>query len=133
MAIERLLSRHPHLATVPDDAPEGMDSQLPPAPPIDWSRAGNVFPINGDSEEQARDEERHEERSEDGHEDSQARPKEETTWEDWALCMGAEIMAEVRNEVWTRLHYTCSAVSRASVAWHCLTARVLRITRPCPR
>jgi DNA polymerase eta len=32
------------------------------------------------------------------------------TWEDWALCVGAEIMADVRAEIWKRLHYTCSAV-----------------------
>ncbi|ORY35599.1 hypothetical protein BCR39DRAFT_510982 [Naematelia encephala] len=86
MAIDRLLLVHPYLASVPEDAPDGLDSALPPAPPIDWSKAGNVFPADG--EEGAR---------------------EVTTWEDWALCMGAEIMAEVREEVWKRLHYTCSA------------------------
>lgn len=123
MALERLLVRHPYLATVPDDAPEGMDSPLPPPPPIDWTRAGNVFPINGDADQADEVEEREEERSEDGEQEPQGRPREETTWEDWALCMGAEIMAEVRSEIWTRLHYTCSAVSTSIEVREVLTTQ----------
>jgi len=91
MVVDRLLAAHPHLATVPDDAPDGLDSPLPPAPPIDWSKAGNVIPIQR------------------GEEDSHEEGEEVDTWQDWALCLGAEIMAEVRAEVWKRLHYTCSA------------------------
>ena len=114
MVIDRLVTRHPYLATVPDDAPDGRDSDLPPPPPIDWSRAGNIFPVSGVEDDiQAMDEEQ---RSEDGYEEDEGRSRrnsgDEATWEDWALCVGAEIMAEVRNEVWTRLHYTCSAVGQ---------------------
>lgn len=46
------------------------------------------------------------------------------TWHDWALCIGAEIMGEVRKAVWERLHYTCSAgiahnkaMAKVSLRW----------------
>nr|XP_018261447.1 DNA polymerase eta subunit [Kwoniella dejecticola CBS 10117]OBR83605.1 DNA polymerase eta subunit [Kwoniella dejecticola CBS 10117] len=115
MVIDKLLTIHPYLATIPDDAPEGLDSPLPPPPPINWAKAGNVFPINGDTElpsqEHVNDGEREEERSEDGNdEDTFARKhNNQDMWEDWALCIGAEIMKETRDEVFRQLHYTCSA------------------------
>ncbi|OCF37906.1 hypothetical protein I316_00130 [Kwoniella heveanensis BCC8398] len=120
MVVERLLILHPYLSTIPDDAPEGIDSPLPPAPPISWGKAGNVFPINGDTEagdglgedgEQGEDGERQEERSEDGEgEEIERRIRSRgDTWEDWALCVGAELMKDVRDEVFRQLHYTCSA------------------------
>lgn len=115
MVNERILAKFPYLAAVPSDAPDGLDSALPPPPPIDWSRAGEVFPIGGEDGESPTGEDQHEEeRSEDGQSDDGRQPKrthDEVTWEDWALCIGAEIMAETRNAVWTKLHYTCSAVS----------------------
>lgn len=102
--VERLLALHPFLASVPDDAPDGLDSPLPPAPPIDLSKAGNVFPI-GDADDAGG----HEEEDGDGPRSSQDGPAAGPGWEDWALCMGAEIMSELRAEVFKRLHYTCSA------------------------
>jgi len=129
MVIERLVAAHPYLATVPEDAPDGLDSTLPKAPPIDWTKAGNVFPINGepvekptadhaegDIEEDNMDDdvgEQHiwsSQKSDDGREMGRAGAQGDT-WEDWALCFGAELMADIRGEVWKRLHYTCSAVS----------------------
>ena len=129
MSLSRLLALHPHLATVPADAPDGLDTPLPPAPPVDWSRAGNLVPterelvarrieegldeVNSDDEgDEATAGEQHERRGETSGE----------TWEDWALCMGAEIMGEVRQAVWDRLHYTCSAgiahnKAMAKVSW----------------
>lgn len=114
MAIDRLLALFPHLATVPEDAPEGLDSPLPPAPPIDWAKAGNIFPINGEIDADVQIAAEEDVKSEDGEEHAD-KNGDVDTWEDWALCMGAEIMAELREEVWKRLHYTCSAV--------CLTIR----------
>ena len=117
MVNERLLAQHPYLAAVPADAPDGLDSLLPPAPPIDWTKAGEVFPINGDSaagdqeDEHAEDERSEDDRSEDGQIVTPRKWRNEATWGDWALCLGAEVMAEVREEVWKKLHYTCSAVS----------------------
>lgn len=112
MAIKQMLKTFPHLAIVPPDAPEGLDTPLPPPPPVDWSRSGNVIPLNGQK------------KAETG-EDGKASAEDEvedvpSTWEDWALCFGAEIMMQVREEVWTRLHYTCSAVS-FEVSWYLLT------------
>ncbi|WVR07577.1 hypothetical protein IAU60_004619 [Kwoniella sp. DSM 27419] len=117
MVIERLLQLHPYLSEVPDDAPEGLDSPLPPAPPIQWTKAGNVFPVNGISDdkdgegEEDRDqlEAEDEARSEDGNDERDVMRGRGDTWEDWALCVGAEIMRDVRDEVFRRLHYTCSA------------------------
>lgn len=103
MVLERLLERHAYLRTVPPDAPDGLDSPLPPAPPVDWGKAGHVVPIdNGEEGDQ-------------GESDAEQEGQEaqEATWGDWALCLGAEIMADVRAEVRRRLHYTCSAVSCA--------------------
>jgi DNA polymerase eta len=119
MVIDRLLATHPYLAAPPPDAPEGLDSPLPKAPPIDWTKAGEVFPVNGEESEPVSTE--HEDEEGGGEPYSSQRSDEEpritkggdagATWEDWALCYGAEIMAEIRGEVWKRLHYTCSAVS----------------------
>jgi DNA polymerase eta len=91
IVIERILSSYPYIATVPDDAPDGLDTPLPPPPAIDWSRAGSVFPLQADDDTEVDVED------------------EAGTWQDLALCIGAEIMADVRAEVRKRLHYTCSA------------------------
>jgi DNA polymerase eta len=100
MILQRLVLLHPNLTTVPNDAPDGLDSLLPPAPPIDWSRAGTVLPnddeIRQNEENLSDDEEEHDR-------------VHRVSWSDWSLCIGAEIMDELRREIWTRLHYTCSA------------------------
>ncbi|WWC71597.1 uncharacterized protein I206_105555 [Kwoniella pini CBS 10737] len=115
MVIDKLLTDHPYLSTIPDDAPEGLDSPLPPPPPINWSKAGNVFPINGDTEQASQENnnngDREEERSDDGNDEETIirRHNNQDTWEDWALCIGAEIMKDTRDEIFRQLHYTCSA------------------------
>lgn len=96
MVLDELLKRFPYLATVPEDAPDGLDSPLPPPPPVDWTNAGNLFPNKV---------------KEDGQEDDTEEEEGLDTWEDWALCIGAQITGATREEVWNRLHYTCSAVS----------------------
>ncbi|ORX40640.1 hypothetical protein BD324DRAFT_647559 [Kockovaella imperatae] len=106
VVIEQLLERFPFLSSVPLDAPRGLDSHLPPAPPIQWSHTDNLLPdeeTNDDipsspmSQRSLEDEELH------------VRPRTPTPWRDWALVIGAEIMTMVRKEIWTRLHYTCSS------------------------
>ncbi|WVQ74905.1 hypothetical protein IAR50_004513 [Cryptococcus sp. DSM 104548] len=116
MVLERLLLEHPYLATVPPDAPNGIDSPLPAPPPIDWSKSGNVFPINGKEHDDGEDEgggggeEVTSEGGDDGAGSGSGRDSGgRDTWEDWALCIGGEIMSEVRAEVYKRLHYTCTA------------------------
>lgn len=116
MVVERLLELHPYLATVPEDAPDGLDSPLPDAPPIDWTKAGHIVPVVDGSFEEERPA-----AAGDGEVEDTA------TWADWALCVGAEIMADVRAEVWKRLHYTCSAVSRDRMGK--ADNRALRTTR----
>lgn len=122
MVIDRLLAIHPHLSEPPADAPEGLDSPLPPPPPIDWTKAGNVFPLDGEEagtgEDVTEDGEGEDHMYSSQKSDDEHRPggveggklvERGVTWEDWALCVGAEIMVEVREQVWKRLHYTCSA------------------------
>lgn len=112
MVLARLLAAHPHLGSVPPDAPDGLDSALPPPPPIDWSKAGNIIPIETPGKPEDADEE----------------PEVPDTWQDWALCLGAEIMAEVREEVWRRLHYTCSAGIAHSKAMAKVGASLIPLT-----
>jgi DNA polymerase eta len=113
LVIQKILALFPHLSSVPEDAPDGLDSSLPPPPPIDWTKAGSVFPINGETDQpQVNSQPDSGEAEEAGHEqEEQSGQVDKATWEDWALCLGAEIMAELREEVWKKLHYTCSAVS----------------------
>lgn len=112
MVNERLLERFPNLKQVAEDAPEGLDTPLPPPPPVDWSRAGSVFPGDQEVRKEVAAEDSEQEQEEmpnsDGV-DGEVGGADPDTWEDWALCMGAEIMMELRDEVWKRLHYTCSA------------------------
>lgn len=91
MVLDKLLEYHPQIATVPEDATDGIDAPLPNPPPIDWNKAGNVVPI------------------EEGKEGDPTERIHQDSWQDWALCVGAEIMADLRAEVWKKLHYTCSA------------------------
>lgn len=103
LTIKEILRRHPYLASVPADAPQGIDTPLPPPPPISWAEAGNVFPIKGETEDvdPAVD---HDGNDEEGAEGVGG-------WEDVALCLGAELMGRLRSEVREKLGYTCSAVS----------------------
>lgn len=102
MIIQRLLERHPYLSDIPEDSPDGIDSPLPTAPPINWTGAGTILPT---AEEERSS--RYNEYSDD--EEGEGEEAAPPTWSDWALFLGGEIMADVRGEIWKRLHYTCSA------------------------
>ncbi|KAF9223455.1 DNA/RNA polymerase [Gyrodon lividus] len=91
---ERLLERFPYLAQVPPDAPQGVDSPLPPPPTINWNQLGTLIPIataEGNDEVFV---------FEDGH---------MTTWHDVALSIAAELMDKIREDVHKNLGYTTSA------------------------
>ncbi|KAF9237637.1 hypothetical protein BU15DRAFT_88645 [Melanogaster broomeanus] len=93
---ERLLDRFPYLAQVPADAPQGVDSPLPPAPPINWSQLGALIPVapaEGNNEDELPV-------FEDDH---------LTTWHDVALSIAAELMGSIREDVHKNLGYTMSA------------------------
>ncbi|KAL4062234.1 hypothetical protein J3A83DRAFT_4146174 [Scleroderma citrinum] len=94
---EKLLERYPHLATVPEDAPDGADSPLPPPPLINWDQLGVLIPLTPQDEVSAQDEL------------SNVESGYSTTWHDVALSIGAELMAQVREEVSKQLGYTTSA------------------------
>lgn len=104
-----MLDRYPWLAEVPVDAPDGLDSPLPPPPPILWENLGAVVPITPSletSEEIAKSS-----TSDDGLESETRQGGDElTTWHDVALSIAAELMEKIRDEVRDQLGYTTSAV-----------------------
>jgi hypothetical protein len=92
---------------VPTNAPNGLDTDLPPPPPISWENRGILIPINPPSEDQAGSSSSPgtgtHARAEDGDDDPR-------TWHDVALSIAAELMDEIRVQVRIRLGYTTSAV-----------------------
>lgn len=103
-----LLARYPYLAEVPPDAPDGLDTVLPPAPEISWVGRGNLIPIDPPSEDEAA-----EPPHATGTNSEVADGEEGTlrTWHDVALSIAAELMDKIRAEVRMQLGYTTSAVS----------------------
>ena len=117
---EKLLDRYPYIANVPPDAPMGIDSPLPPPPPVDWEAKGTVVPVHPPPPEEPKTD------GEEEGEQAGAGPllKEEpevfelhpedddaTTWHDVAMSIASELMMKARQEVLTRLGYSTSAVS----------------------
>ncbi|KAH9902592.1 DNA/RNA polymerase [Cubamyces lactineus] len=119
---EELLKRYPYLAMVPPDAPNGIDSPLPPPPPISWDGLGTVVPVhppkdpptksspvavdaNGSNtaEEENADPAQHEV------DEGVAESDDSTTWHDVALSIAAELMLRIREEIRDKLGYTTSA------------------------
>ncbi|KIK80658.1 hypothetical protein PAXRUDRAFT_158084 [Paxillus rubicundulus Ve08.2h10] len=93
---ERLLEQFPYLGKVPPGAPQGVDSPLPPPPPIDWNQLGVLIPITPT------------EGSNEG-ELSVFEDDHVTTWHDVALSIAAELMGKIREEVHKNLGYSMSA------------------------
>ncbi|KAJ3758530.1 hypothetical protein EV360DRAFT_82985 [Lentinula raphanica] len=90
---QALIERYPYLTQVPPDAPNGVDTPLPPPPSLDWGTDSHLISINPD-------------------EDSGPTTSEDSpplTWHDVALQLAAEIMQKVRVEIATKLGYTTSA------------------------
>ncbi|KAJ7650686.1 DNA/RNA polymerase [Roridomyces roridus] len=85
-----LLERYPYLSQVPDDAPMGLDTPLPPPPPVAWEHLGTLVPIDPSKD-----------------------PSEEenvpSTWHDVALSIAAEAMEKARQKINAELGYTTSA------------------------
>ncbi|KAF7972529.1 hypothetical protein HWV62_17826 [Athelia sp. TMB] len=103
-----ILERYPWLAEVPVDAPNGLDSPLPPPPPILWDKLGAIIPINPSVESLDAPE-----RSASPVDDLESETREggdgNTTWHDVALSIAAELMEKIRAEVRNQLGYTTSA------------------------
>ncbi|KAF9266589.1 DNA/RNA polymerase [Marasmius fiardii PR-910] len=77
-----LFRRYPHLANVPRDAPNGLDTPLPAPPKIDLASCSNVIPSEDEGD---------------------------ATWHDVALSIAAEMMNKVRVDIADKLGYTTSA------------------------
>jgi hypothetical protein len=92
---------------VPADAPNGLDTILPPPPPISWEGRGILIPIAPPPEDQAGPVSGTGTHTEDEEGDDDAR----RTWHDVALSIAAEFMDKIRAEVRIQLGYTTSAVS----------------------
>jgi DNA polymerase eta len=101
------LARYPYLAEVPPDSPDGLDTALPPPPPITWQGHGILIPIDPPPEDQAVDPAPGpgtDSEVADGDGDTRR------TWHDVALSIAAELMDKIRAEVYMQLGYTTSAV-----------------------
>ena len=121
-----IIARNPHLASVPAGSALGLDTPLPPPPPIDWERLGNIVPVLSEQEQQAAQAENKKEVEAENGEDSESdkgatsppppssqiieQPKDQiNAWSDYALSIAAELMQKCRSDVLQQLGYTCSA------------------------
>ncbi|KAF5342111.1 hypothetical protein D9611_001599 [Ephemerocybe angulata] len=124
-----LLERYPYLATVPADAPYGIDSPLPPPPPVDWEGKGTVVPVHPpppppdpkpSSKEEDSEREGETEPQSPGAStsttplptldtDLHGEEDDTTTWHDVALSIASELMFKARQEVLKQLNYSTSA------------------------
>jgi len=105
-----LLARYPYLGQVPADAPKGLDTVLPPPPPIFWENRGILIPIDPPSENQASSSSSHGTGTHAGAEDGDDDARRTSTWHDVALSIAAEFMDKIRAQVRIQLGYTTSAV-----------------------
>ncbi|KAG1866869.1 hypothetical protein F4604DRAFT_1777888 [Suillus subluteus] len=91
---EQLLERYSYLAQVPADAPNGIDSPLPPPPLIKWDDLGTVLLPEG---------------TDSAGEQSNIEVDGDATWHDVALSIAAELMRKIREDIHSKLGYTTSA------------------------
>jgi len=107
---EIILERFPYLAHVPADAPNGIDTLLPPPPPISWEKLSIVVPVSP-SAEGSEDQPQSSTKEHNLDNGAQEESDEAPTWHDVALSIAAELMEKIRYAVRTKLGYTTSAVS----------------------
>jgi DNA polymerase eta len=101
----QILGRYRHLATVPHDAPDGLDAELPPPPLISWDGLGTIVPIDPSLPEPAPGTS-----TKVDHQVAGLKDDAPATWHDVALSIAAEMMGKVRVEISEQLGYTTSAV-----------------------
>jgi DNA polymerase eta len=104
-----LLARYPYLSHVPSDASNGLDTVLPPPPPIVWDNRGILIPINPPLENSGPTDDTRPDVDVEIDDDDIPR-----TWHDVALSIAAELMDKIRAEVRIQLGYTTSAVRSLS-------------------
>jgi DNA polymerase eta len=98
---EKLLQLYPHLAHVPTG---GMETPLPPPPPIIWDELGNLIPVYPSAENPPEGESAPDEKLE------EQEAAVTTTWHDVALSIAGAMMKSARDEIRTKLGYSTSAV-----------------------
>ena len=113
------MARYPYLADVPPDAPDGLDTALPPAPEISWEGRGNLIPIDPPSDDQAVGPPHATVTNLEVADGEEGTPR---TWHDVALSIAAELMDKIRAEVRMQLGYTTSAVSLGRASFFSNTA-----------
>lgn len=120
---ETLLQRYPYLAQVPAEASAGVDTPLPPPPPISWNGFGSLIPFNPpqsseslsvskeDGTSSIQDQELETLKSDLEIEAQPTAEEPPATWHDVALSIAAAMMQRARDEVRIALGYSTSAVS----------------------
>ncbi|TIB70327.1 DNA/RNA polymerase [Wallemia mellicola] len=88
----KILERYPFLKQLPPD--KTLDDVLPEPPIISFADVGNVIPTSS-------------EKGADG--EIIADEEMQTTWEDVAIQVGAQLVAEARKIMFEKIGYTCSA------------------------
>ncbi|TIC03754.1 DNA/RNA polymerase [Wallemia mellicola] len=88
----KILERYPFLKQLPPD--KTLDDVLPEPPIISFADVGNVIPTSS-------------EKGSDG--EIIADEEMQTTWEDVAIQVGAQLVAEARKIMFEKIGYTCSA------------------------
>ncbi|RDB26370.1 N-acetyltransferase eso1 [Hypsizygus marmoreus] len=101
-----MLERYPYLAQVPADARNGVDTPLPPPPPIQWDGLGHVIPINPPPPDEIKEEHTTASPVPEKLEEDEDPP---ATWHDVALLIAAELMDKAREQVRVTLGYSTSA------------------------
>ena len=139
---------------MPPGAPNGLDTPLPPPPPISWTGKGTIVPAVPRKEEPKEEANTPNEgssregepptadaasnASEPEDEDDPVEEDDgETTWHDVALSIAGELMMRIREDIRTKLGYTTSAgLARnkflAKVITFCCTCCMILHASPLP-
>lgn len=114
---EIILQTYPHLAQVPVDAPDGIDTPLPMPPQVSWECLGNLIPVNPPPPSKGKETPEETTGAASGNnehpstKEGQAEFEESPlTWHDVALSIGAKLMGKAREQVMVKLGYSTSAV-----------------------
>jgi DNA polymerase eta len=113
---QEILMRHPNLTSVPQSAPQGLDTPLPPPPSMEWHSFTNLVPIHPESQITADpDPESTLEGASPRLAPQELRPdpdhpnEGQVTWHDVALNIAAGMLWNAREAIRKSLGYTTSA------------------------